>query len=91
MTSETLRESSRGERTPSNGIVTLDVIQAGALQRIADAVELMAQSYKSLIIDRDYYKRRFDGELEAAKGLSKSVSALKGVITKMKKGNRGKS
>ena len=90
MTSETLRESSREEQTPSNRIVTLEVIQVGALQRIADAVELMAQSYKALINDRDYYKRRFDGELKTAKSLSKSVSALKGVITKMKKENRGK-
>lgn len=57
----------------------------GCLQRIADATELMAKDRQSMIEeveslkrDRDLYQKWYRAEV-------RKVTALKGVITKMKK------
>ena len=83
--SETLREISKGERLPVNGTVTYEALQVGSLQRIADAVETMGASYRAIISDRDYYKRAYEESCERVGHLSKTISALRGVITRMKK------
>ena len=58
----------------------------GALQRIADAVEVMARRYNDLLSDkqsavesRDYWRKR-------AEKLERQVNAYKGTVTRMKKG-----
>ena len=81
------REGSKidwGKSSQSPIIPTYDDIKLGAILRIADATELMAQNYLkmqrdlgSAISDRDYYKELYEKE-------KRSKSALKGQITKFK-------
>lgn len=66
---------------------TLDWINTGSLQRIADATEKMASSYDAMESSRNYYRERtaaLSGQFESAR---RRISSLKGVITKMR--NRG--
>ena len=63
---------------------TVEDINSGSLQRIADATELMSQNFIRLQNDRDMYKRWYDKEKEEKERLYRRVSALKGVITKLK-------
>lgn len=63
-----------------------DQIQLGCLQRIADATELMAKNHDQLVADRDRYQRWYDQQRERSLRLERSNAALRGVITKMKKG-----
>ena len=58
-------------------------IQLGAILRIADAVEKMAQSYSQLIHEREYYERRFRQSQESVQRLSRSNAALRGHIKRM--------
>ena len=60
-------------------------LKLGCLQRIADATELMAQNYQSLIGERDSYKRKYEAERDRRLNQDKCNAALRGVITKMKK------
>ena len=64
---------------------TLEEINAGSLQRIADATETMAQNYTSLQNDRDWYKKAWKEACDQRDNLWRRISALKGVITRMKK------
>ena len=63
-----------------------DQIQLGCLQRIADATELMAKNYQDLVDERDKYIRWYESSERTLKHLEKCNSALRGVITKLKKG-----
>lgn len=62
-----------------------DEIKVGAIQRIADACELMAQNHARLISERDDYKHWYKDELERANQLERQNTAFRGVITKLKK------
>lgn len=64
---------------------TIEEVNAGSLQRIADATEVMAGNFIALQNDRDLYKRWWKEDQETIVMLSRQVSALKGVITKMKR------
>lgn len=66
-----------GENTAGN-------INIGSLQRIADATEKMAADYTALQNDRDMYKRRNDDYEKKNAALHRKISALRGVITKLK-------
>lgn len=68
-----------------NSSSSVDHINAGSLQRIADATEVMSQNYVQLQNERDSYKRIADSRYEAIKRLERSNSALRGQITKLKK------
>ena len=68
------------EGTPNN-----DQLKLGCLQRIADATELMAQNYQSLIHELNLYKQSFKEEEGRRLHQEKCNAALRGVITKMKK------
>lgn len=68
------------DRSPS-----LEEINTGAILRIADAVEKTASSYDNMRTDRDNWKRRYEETLACTNRLVRRVSALKGIITKMKK------
>lgn len=63
---------------------TVEDINSGSLQRIADATEKMAGNYIALQNDRDMYKRWYDQAREEKEKLYRKISALKGVITKLK-------
>lgn len=64
---------------------TLEDIQTGAIQRIADATERMAGNYLQLQNELDHYKRWNKNYREENEKLRRSISALQGVITKLKK------
>jgi molecular chaperone GrpE (heat shock protein) len=67
-----------------NGANTIENINSGSLQRIADATEKMASNYLSMERDRDNYKRWYEREVKKVKDLNLSNAALRGVITKLK-------
>lgn len=78
----TLRESSRREWAGD----TLEAINAGSLQRIADATEKMAASYDALRADRDYWKGRAGSRADEIRYLVHVIRSLRGVITRLKRG-----
>lgn len=65
--------------------ITQEQIQTGAILRIADAVEVMAKNNQMLIEERDRYKRLYANVVEERDNANRRISALQGVITKMKK------
>lgn len=69
----------------SRSIPTVEDISLGCLQRIAAATELMAKDHAKLIRDLDYAERARKSWMEDCVRLSKKNSALRGVITKLKK------
>lgn len=78
----TQREASERNWASDN---TLEHINAGYLQRIADACEKMCldrekleRDYKYMRENRDYYRRLSESQ-------KRSAASLKGVITKLKK------
>jgi hypothetical protein len=75
------KESSRINFSSAN---TIEHIQTGCLQRIADATELMASNYTQLQNDRDNYKRWYYDERELSAKLYRRISALQGTITRIK-------
>lgn len=79
----TFRDSSRENWNTQR---TVEHINAGSLQRIADACELMAKNYAALIDERNCWKRWHDEEQERRIALERKNAALRGVITKLKKG-----
>lgn len=79
-----LKEASRISYSESAQPATYTDIQTGALQRIADALELSAKDREKLERDyarmrnnRDYYRRLYETE-------KRSAAALRGVIKRMK-------
>lgn len=83
----TIREISKRNWNGDNSHRDID---SGSLQRIADATEIMAQNFIQLQNDRDMYKRWWKEQQEESARLSRRVSALQGVITKLKnKANDG--
>ena len=76
------REASKLNFTSNN---TVEEINSGCLQRIADATEKMASNYTSLQNDRDLYKRWYEEERAYKNKLHNRIRSLKGVITKIKK------
>jgi Mor family transcriptional regulator len=65
--------------------IPTDQIKAGAIMRIADAVEVMAKNYAKLIRERGYFERWYKEERESKNKLNRSNSALRGHITRLKK------
>ena len=63
---------------------TLEHINAGSLQRIADATELMARRHLDLIRERDEYERRYKAAVGRERALERKLSAAKGQITKLR-------
>jgi len=67
------------------GTGTAIEIQTGCVQRIADATEAMANNYVQLLADMEYYKKEAKWARECSDQRDRQISALRGVITKMKK------
>lgn len=78
----TLRELSKSEYSASAR--SIEEINCGSLQRIADACDVMARNYRQMQSDLDYWKKRVaERDRELAK-LRLSHSALKGVVARLK-------
>jgi hypothetical protein len=78
----TQRESSKKDWTSND---TVQDINSGCFQRIADACEKMASNYTRLQQDVESYKRWYKQECEQRQALERKLSAYKGAITKLKK------
>ena len=76
------REDSR-KRWNSN--TSVEHINAGSLQRIADAIELSCKDREKLERDYAYIRKARDLAQERADRLARSNSALRGVIKRMKR------
>lgn len=77
-----LRETSRKDWESGS---TLEAINAGSLQRIADAVEKMASSYDNMRRDRDYWEKRAKSGDADNMRLIHSNAALRGYIKSRKR------
>jgi hypothetical protein len=84
----TQRENSKQEW---KGEGTLNDINAGSLQRIADATEKMAKNYVDLQNNLDSYKKLFEDRGGALDRMYRRNSALRGQITKLRKKNKTRS
>ncbi len=62
----------------------LEQINSGCLQRIADAVEKMAENHLVLIAERDKYKRWYEGLIKEDNVLRKRCAAYKGLVKTLK-------
>lgn len=69
----------------AEGFIGVEKINAGSLQRIATAVEKMAQRYTDLINDLERYKRLYSDANDRCIELRHEARALRGVITKLRK------
>jgi len=78
-----LRNASKAQYD-SAGTPTIEQINCGSLQRIADASEVMARRYVDLLKDVEQYRRWWNEEREKNAALTRSNSALRGQITKLK-------
>lgn len=63
-------------------------INAGSLQRIADACELMASNYLRLQNDLDLNRRWHREEQSLRRKRDRQIAALRGVITRLKKARK---
>ena len=85
MTIRSYRNESRIDwGTPDEGGLSLDQINTGALLRIADAVERMAENYDLMQRDRDFWK---ESALSAERSLDtehRRTAALRGLIKRMR-------
>jgi len=77
----TQRESSRQNW---NSNQTIQDINSGSLQRIADANELMAKNHLKPQQDCNYYEKEINKYRELFYAEQRKNSALRGVITKLK-------
>jgi hypothetical protein len=85
MSNLSLIEHSRRAYTSRDVTAQESEVQTGALQRIASAVETMSGNYQKLIEQRDTYYRWFEVERASRRRLERSNSALRGVVTKLKR------
>lgn len=67
-----------------NAGLSLEQINTGAILRIADAVEKMAQRYTELIAQRDHFERRYGEERNRTERLERSNAALRGHLKRAK-------
>jgi len=80
------RQASRANwGTASMDALSIEQINCGALLRIADATEQMAQRHTELINARDMYKRWYGEGERARKHAERQLAATRGVVTKLKK------
>lgn len=66
-------------------VLDIEQLQLGALLRIADGMDKMAENYDRIISDRNMYKRWYEEEREKHAELKRKYRALKGQLTKCKK------
>jgi hypothetical protein len=86
----TLREISRQNFDNKFGN-TSEWINTGSLQRIADAVEKMAQNYDELIQSRNDYKQRCEWNSATINKQEHRIRGLRGAITKMNNNKKARN
>lgn len=86
MSKQNMREASEREWLTKSDGATHDRINCGSLQRIADATEVMARTHQALIDEREGYRRGWQNAKSRINYLERSNAALRGCITKLKKG-----
>jgi hypothetical protein len=64
---------------------SFDAINCGSLQRIADACELTAKNYRELLAERDNYQKWYREQRARVEARDRSIAALRGQITKLRK------
>ena len=74
-----------GSEVEAGQVITLEQINCGAILRIADALESIAQIYRVLIDERNRYKSWYETERDKNARHWRRQAALRGVITKLKK------
>lgn len=82
MADKTLREHSQIHYTSLTK--TLEDINTGSLQRIADAVEKMAANYDDMKKSRDWWKDYANDLVARTQKQSKTIRALRGHNTRLK-------
>jgi len=87
MSEDYIIESKKGWRRPEGGPTTEDLV-LGCLQRIAMATEDMAPGFIKLQQDCVFHQRALKDEQVRNLGLERRISALRGVISKLKKDRR---
>jgi len=70
---------------PAGKTLTIEEINCGSLQRIADATEAMAKEYNELLRMKNLYSRWYEDERNKVAARNRTISNLKGQITKLKK------
>ena len=81
---QSLKEVSRSDYLVPEEGATLEHVKIGLLQRMADATEAMAKEHNELLRQNDLYLRWYQEEREKTASLQKTVSNLRGQITKLK-------
>lgn len=64
---------------------TIEQLQLGCMQRMADATEAMAKSHTDLIRENQYLKQQKLELYKEVESLKRSVAAYKGKYTRLKK------
>lgn len=81
---QSLKEASRSSYLVPEQGATLEHVKIGLLQRMADATEAMAKEHNELLRQKDLYRRWYEEERGKVASLQKTVSNLRGQITKLK-------
>lgn len=79
-----LREATKREWGTIGERPTIEELHTGALLRLADSSELIANNYRHLLEERDMYERWWKEERNRVARLERSLSAMRGVVTKLK-------
>lgn len=84
--SDTYRKESRKDWVATGAVVpSLEQMQFGCLQRIADATELMAKRYQELIDQKERAEKSRDYWVAQHDRMARRLVAARGQITKLKK------
>lgn len=86
-----LRYQSKKFTVNTNERPSHEDIRLGALLRIADAIETSAKNFDLMRESRDKFKRWYEEEQQAHQRTLRSLNALKGRVTRMKKEKDGSS
>lgn len=86
--SKELRQQSR---TIFNGEGTLEAINTGCFQRMADAQEAMAKPFLELIRDVEFLRKSNQRKKESIESLTNINRTLRGHITRLKNKEKGGS
>lgn len=78
-------ESKKNWGTSEDGGLTDDQIRTGAILRIADALEVMAENHDKLVRDRDWLRERLKEEEWRGKTMRRANAALRGHVSRLKK------
>ena len=76
--------SNWGTELPKDQNLNREQIQLGAILRIADATEAMAENYVKLQSDLAWYKENYYKAIGRCNDRDRTISALKGHITRLK-------